>query len=104
MTFKEAFDKAHEVQQAREKDGVKFAVSPRTARTLAFMWNILASADFVLDDFAFIVENNGVFDIVSVPLKEKGKKKEKGQKPSTVANDPNEGDDGSEKENTENNG
>lgn len=105
MTFKEAFDKAFAEQQKRQKEGVKFNVSPRTAHTLAFMWNILAAADFVLDDLAFIVDNNGVFDIASVPLKEKGKeKKGKGQKPPTVANDPNEGGDGSEKQNTENNG
>ena len=103
MKFETAFDRAFEIQKKRDAEkGVKFVVSPRTANTLAFLWNMLAavhaeSGDFVLDDFAFIVDNNGVFDIASIPIDREKKNAGKGQKPPKVATEPTGGNNDSEK-------
>jgi len=75
MTFQEAFDKAFEAEKERqEKDNVKFAVTPSTARILAFMWNIFAAAEGQFDDMAAIDKNN---NIVSIPLETSEEKTEK---------------------------
>lgn len=108
MKFEEAFDRAFEKQDQREKSKGfgGFKCSSATAKTLAFLWNMLAEAQNVLDDFAFISDDNGEFTIVSIPINKepktpKGKKDKdsKGDKPSTVADATlNEGTDDGKKE------
>jgi len=72
MKFEEAFDQAFEKEKQRAAlVEEKFIVTQATAKTLAFMWNILAIAQKELDDTVYINKNN---EIVSVPLKEKEQK------------------------------
>lgn len=73
MKFKEAFDKVFDDHQKRQPEGVEFKVSRGTSIILAFLWSMLAVAKNVLDDKAYIDDNN---NIVSIPLKE-SKEKEK---------------------------
>ena len=70
MKFEEAFNIVFEKENERAKaKGLSgFKVSAATAKTLAFFWNIMAVSQNVLDDFAFVVDNNGMFDIQSIPI------------------------------------
>ena len=70
MKFEEAFNIVFEKEDRRAKaKGLGgFKVSSATAKILAFFWNIMAVSQNVLDDFAFVVDNNGVFDIQSIPI------------------------------------
>jgi hypothetical protein len=81
MHFEKAFDLAFEKESERmAQSGEKFAVSPATAKTLAFLWNMLALSDGTFDDIVYIDSKN---NIVSIPLdndsddepKKKGRKK-----------------------------
>lgn len=107
MKFEEAFDIAFKKEQeiATQKNA-EFAISPATAKILAFFWNMLAAADGQLDDMVTIDNNNRIVshefvskedteDAVTIPtlpedaelidLKQKPKDKDKGasKKPST---------------------
>ena len=78
MKFQEAFDKACDVMQEKQKGKGTFGVTPETAKTLAFLWTMLAISQNVLDDMAYIDNNNA---IISVPLKkETGAKNKKANK------------------------
>ena len=72
MDFKQAFDTAYDLEKERaQKEGKGFAVNSSTAKTLAFMWNMIAIAENKLDNLCYIGPNN---EICEVPLKEgKGK-------------------------------
>ena len=76
MKFEKAFDLVFEAHEKRELlMNKKFGVSPATAKTLAYLWNMLAVAQNVLDDTVYIDDNNA---IVSTPLKtQKSEKKNK---------------------------
>ena len=66
MKFEQAFDKAFEIEAARsKKEGGRFAIEPKTAKILAFFWNMMAIAENKQEDFAYIDKNN---NIVSVPV------------------------------------
>lgn len=74
MKFEEAFNEIFEIEKKRsEKEGFNFAVEPKTAKILAFLWNMLAVSSCNFDDIVYINKHN---DIVSEPLKTqpKGKK------------------------------
>jgi len=72
MKFEDAFNKAFDKKKDHEaKKGAKFAVEKSTFGILAFMWSMLAEADFVLDDTVIIGEND---NIISTPVKRAGGK------------------------------
>ena len=106
MKFSEAFDKAFELEKERAaKEGRNFAVSPATAKTLAFFWNMMAfaQAEKGLDNFCYIDNNN---DIKEIPFDEikKGKgKKSKSSPDETTADQQVEGDGNGEESGSENN-
>ena len=77
--FDECFDKAFNSEKERYlKEGLgRFAVEPKTAKIMAFFWNILASGDGTFDDIVHLDKNN---NIISEPIL-----KEKEQKPSKTA-------------------
>ena len=74
--FEECFDKAFEAEKERffQKGLGRFAVEPKTAKVLAFFWNILASGDGKFDDTVYLDNNN---NIVSIPKKAKKTEEEK---------------------------
>ena len=87
MKFEQAFDMAFdEAKKRAEAKGEIFAVEPKSAKIMAFIWNIMASAQGNFEDFAYINKEN---EIVSIPIDRKPKGAQK--KPSE-----NEGIDGSE--------
>jgi hypothetical protein len=87
MTFKEALNKAWDLEEKRLQPGQKFAPSKETVKVLIFFWNMLKASDFVLDDFAYLDKN---LDVQSFP------EEEKQQKPATAAKGKKKvGDDGS---------
>lgn len=63
MKFKEAFYKAYDNEQRQQLQNTKFVVTPKSAKILAFMWNIIAAADGQFDDFVFIDKNNNIISI-----------------------------------------
>lgn len=98
MKFEEAFDKVYEIENERSQNEGRgrLIIQPGTAKSLAFLWSMLAVSQNVLDDIVSIDQNN---NIVSFPVpggegvKPKGKK---GQKSSMTAENEDviEGDDG----------
>lgn len=77
MKFEEAFDKVFEIEKKRaESEGKSFAVTPASAKTMAYFWSMLAVADSKLDDIVYLGKHN---EIISNPLHGKTKSK-KGQK------------------------
>jgi len=67
MKFQEAFDKAFEIhEKENKKKNNVFAITPGTAKILAFLWTMLAVAEKRLDDFCFVDDNN---TIISIPIK-----------------------------------
>lgn len=85
MNFKDAMNKAWDLEEKKLEGGKKFALTKQTTIILIFFWNMLKAANFVLDDFAYLDKN---LDIQSFP-------EEKKQKPATAAKGKNVGDDGS---------
>ena len=86
MKFQEAFDRAFDLFQEQQQlqkggEGVEFRVTRGTSQILAFLWSMLAVAQNVLDDMAYIDDDN---TIVSIPLKDseetEGKKEKKTKK------------------------
>ena len=90
MRFSESFDLAFEKEKERSAArGERFAVSPATAKTLAFLWNMIALGDGSFDDIVYLDKNN---EIVSIPLEqEETEKQGRKKKPSL-----NEGGNGTE--------
>lgn len=85
MKFEEAFNAAFDVaRREAEKKGQVFAVSPRTAKMLAFMWNMLAVAQNNLDNLCVIADDNSIVDI---PLKEEKEKRGKKKQEQTSGPD-----------------
>ena len=101
MKFNEAFDKAFEREKNRlAEQGEKFAIESKTAKILAFFWNIVAIADGEFDDLVHIDKNNNIISRPVPPTaKEPKEKKEKGDKSKPSDNKPivPEGGDGSDK-------
>lgn len=69
MKFEEAFNEVFEIEKKRsEKNGFKFSIESKTAKILAFFWNMLTVSNGIFDDIVYIDKNN---NIISVPFKRK---------------------------------
>jgi hypothetical protein len=63
MKFSDAFNAAFEKEKERSaRQGKSFVVTPATAKTLTFLWNMLALAQNKLDNLAFIDDNNNILE------------------------------------------
>jgi hypothetical protein len=81
MKFEDAFNKTFDKKQDHEaKKGAKFAIEKSTFKLLAFMWSMLAEADFVLDDTVIIGEND---NIISTPVERAGGKEKEDKEESS---------------------
>jgi hypothetical protein len=85
MLFKEALDKAWDLEEKRLEPGQNFAPTKDTIKVLTFFWNMLKASDFILDDFCYLDKNLEVQSFLD----------EKKQKSAMTAKDKIEGDNGS---------
>lgn len=108
MKFKEAFDKVLDEifleiggqDFARQDAMQRSAVTPREARLLAIIWNMLAVSQKKLDDLVYIDKNT---DILSTPINEKSKEDKNSTEDNKKANNKKavkSVEDGKEKEET----
>lgn len=81
MKFEEAFDKVFEIEKKRaESEGKSFAVTPASAKTMAYFWSMLAVAASELDDIVYLGKHN---EIISTPIPGKTKKKKVKKEPKS---------------------
>jgi len=83
MKFEDAFNKVFDIENEQSKKFGQgdFKVSSNTAKTLAFLWSMIAVAKGKLDDFAHIDKSNKIVSISLSKEKEEEKAPEQSDQP-----------------------